>query len=157
MKLNMTQVLFIEALIVIGLLGILVSISVNSHSKTVKVVTISEALSLANILKQDIYVHYAYYGEWPDATQLKKIPDYEKEFEGISKIEVLRGSFFLTYGDKYQYMAGKVLAFRKAQFINEPGTPVNWLCGYQKAPSGMTVDIDNRTTIKKKYMPKGCK
>lgn len=156
MRLNISQVLLFEAIIVVTLIGVLTGLAARSYSKTVKVVTVFEALSLSVLLKQDVYTYFAFYGMWPDSVDLKNIPQYVDESKGIKKVEVVRGSFFITYNEKHFAFKNKVLAFRKAQFIGVPGSPVNWLCGYQQVPKGMTVDVENKTTISKEYMPKGC-
>lgn len=156
MRLNMPQVLLFEAIIVITLIGVLIGLAARSYSKTKRVVIVSHALSLSAIIKDDIYTYYAFYGRWPNSADLKRIPQYVNEFKGIKKIEVVRGSIFITYNEKYFSFNNKVLVFRKAQFINVPGSPINWLCGYQSVPEGMTVDVENKTTISKEYMPKGC-
>ncbi len=156
MRLNVSQVLLFEAIIVVSLIGILAGLAARSYFKTEKVVTVTEALSLSVLLKQDVYTYFAFYGRWPDSVDLKKIPQYVNDSKGIKKVDVVRGSFFITYNEKYFFFKNKVIAFRKAQFIDVPGSPVNWLCGYQQVPKGMTVDVENKTTISKEYMPKGC-
>ena len=156
MKANIPQILFVEAIIVIALIGVLSGLAVKSYTKIIKVVSLFEGIELAVPLKQDIYAYYSYYGIWPNSNDMKKIEKYEKNFKGIKKIDVIKGSFFITFTGKVMELDNKTLAFRKVQFTDVPGSPVNWLCGYQKTPTGMSVDIENKTTVNNMYLPKGC-
>lgn len=156
MRLNISQVLLIEAIICITLIGILAGLQARSFSRTEKVVKVFHAVSLSVLLKQDIYTYFAFYGRWPNTIDLKNIPQRVDESKEIKKVDVVKGSIFITYNENNFSFNNKVIAFRKAEFIGVPGTPVNWLCGYQQVPNGMTVDVENKTTINKEYMPRGC-
>lgn len=151
------QRLTLEIIFSIALIGILSALAIREYGDTVKAVSILEAQSLAAHLKSDIYRSYALSGVWPQTEDLKVVKQYKNEFEAIDEITVFNGSITLTFNNKYKNLSNKKITFRKAEFKNKPGTPIIWLCGYQKIPNGMTVDMVNSTDIQKSILPVMCK
>jgi len=146
-----------EAMLVFTLIGILSAIAIKDYSRTINITIVTSALSESWPVKSEIYSFYAKNGDWPDLADLNKLEKHIKESKLIEQVRVKSGSFDIIFGEGNSAIGGKTLSFRKAQFAGLQGTPVLWVCGFRNVPQGMSVNVENHTTISIDYMPQHCR
>ncbi len=148
--------IFVQLATAAIIIGLLTSIAVQYYLRTFQVSLTSVALSMSGPLKSEIHAFYIKNGFWPNTNDFTQLGDYLQKDATVSDIIIENGSFHFRLNSKFAVLGGQVLSFRKAEFTQELDTPLWWLCGYAATPKGMQVDVDNKTSINKKYLPRIC-
>ena len=149
----------IELMVVVAIIGILASISLPAYHVYIQRSEMVEALSMASRIKEDITQHYVENLSFPASNSEAGIPEPEYLIGNrITSVKVDSGVIHITLGNKASNaLQGKTLTFQPAVVIDSPTSPIAWLCGYDKAVSGMKAIGENRTNIKNELLPKQCR
>ena len=152
-----TMLWYFEIMLVIAILGLLVGSAIRAYSQTIRITQTTATVSSVAFLKSMIYRFYVFNRRWPETGDIVLNQDHREEMKQIREIRIYNGSFEIEFNDYFPNLESKVLAFRRAQFSNVPGSTTIWLCGYQPVPTGMSVDRKNTTTVSIKDLPYICK
>lgn len=146
----------IELMIVVAIIGILATISIQAYQDYTIRSQVSEGLSLASAIKASSSEYYQDRGSWP--------PDNDSLGIGIisgkyaSDVSVLNGAIDITYGNQANAtITGEKLSMRPA--VNANGD-IAWVCGTRAAPVGHVEAGSDATTFTPttlKYVPSNCK
>ncbi len=144
---------------VIIIIGILISNASKYYLTVLKISSTTAALGLSGPLKSEILAFYVRHGYWPDTHHFKQLNEYIGKDNTVTDVIIDKGSFHLYLNKKFNHNSNsdlQILSFRKAQFQTQLDTPIWWICGYSKVPEGMITNVENKTTIDKKYLHKVC-
>lgn len=146
----------IELMIVVAIIGILATISIQAYQDYTIRSQVTEGLSLASSLKTSSSEYYQDRGAWPANNAALGAGTISGKY--VSAVTADNGSINIFYGNQANAtIASDVLSLRPA--INGNGD-IAWVCGKRPAPSGHTLAGSDATTFTGttlKYVPSNCK
>lgn len=148
----------IELMIVVSIIGVLASISLPSYKVYVQRSEVTEAISMASTIKENIAEYYVTKLSFPLNNNRARVPEEDKLIGNrVTGVLVENGAIHVTMGNKASpSLQGKILTFRPATVNGSPQSPIAWLCGNDEAVNGMTAIGTNKTTIDDTYLPSAC-
>ncbi len=149
----------IELMVVVAIIGILASIALPAYQVYVQRSEVTEALSMAGTVRENVTNYYVENLEFPENNMIAGLPD-PKFLIGnrITGVLVENGAIHVTMGNKASKpLQGKILTFRPAFVIGSPVSPIAWLCGYDGPVSGMEAVGKNLTDLKREFLPSACR
>lgn len=148
----------IELMVVVSIIGVLASVSLPQYQSYVHKSEVVDALSMASTIREDVTAYYVESLEFPKDNLQARVPLPDKLISNrVTSISIKDGAIHITLGNKIaKPLQGKVLTFRPAVVDGSPLSPISWLCGYDKAVSGMSAIGKNETTIPNEYLPNSC-
>ncbi|SDU06663.1 pilin [Halopseudomonas salegens] len=149
----------IELMVVVAIIGILASIALPSYQVYVQRSEVTEALSMAGSIRENVDNYYVEMLEFPQDNEVAGVPAPGYLIGNrITGVVVEAGAIHVTMGNKAsQPLQGKVLTFRPAVVKGSPSSPVAWLCGYDEPVTGMEASGSNLTDIGKEFLPAACR
>ncbi len=149
----------IELMIVVSMIGVLASVALPQYQSYVIRGEVTEALTMASTLREDVTTYYVETLEFPKNNKQAGAPAPDKLIANrITGVEVADGAIHVTLGNKVaKPLQGKVLTFRPATVNGSPKSPISWLCGYDEPVNGMSAVGANRTTVDPEYLPSACR
>lgn len=145
----------VELMVVILIIGILAGTTVPSHLHKINRARIEASEPYALVAKEAVEAYYKKSGKFPKDNREVSIPAKEK-FIGtyITAVEVVDGAIHVTFGNEIaEKYKGAVLSIRPAHVKGEKRIPISWMYGFAKAPEGLTVAGENKTTFPPEAMP----
>ncbi len=149
----------IELMVVVAIIGILASIALPAYQVYIQRSEITEALSMASTVRENVTNYYVENLDFPANNEVAGLPA-PKYLIGnrITGVFVEAGAIHVTMGNKASKpLQGKTLTFRPAFVIGSPVSPIAWLCGYDVPVSGMEAVGQNKTDLKKEFLPSACR
>ena len=146
----------IELMIVVAIIGILATISIQAYQDYTIRGQVTEGLSLATSIKTSAAGFYQDRGTWP----VNNVSLGAGSITGKYVVSVLanNGAIDIQYGNQANAnITGDILSIRPA--VNNNGD-IAWVCGQRPAPTGHTVAGADATTFSGatlKYVPSNCK
>ena len=149
----------IELMIVVSIIGILASVAMPQYQVYVHRSEVTEALSMAANVREDVTAYYVETLEFPKNNKQAGVPEPDKLIANrITGVEVDNGAIHVTLGNKIaKPLQGKVLTFRPATVDGSPKSPISWLCGYDEPVKGMSSVGENKTSLSDDYLPAACR
>lgn len=149
----------IELMVVVSIIGILASIAMPQYHVYVHRSEVTEALSMAATIREDVTAYYVEELDFPKNNKQAGVPAPEKLIANrITGIEVIDGAVHVTLGNKIaKPLRGKILTFRPATVDGSPKSPISWLCGYDQPVKGMTAIGSNKTSVSEEFLPSACR
>ncbi len=149
----------IELMIVVSIIGILASISLPNYANYIISAKLTEGLTFAAELKPAIKAYYKQHGYFPENNAMAGLPPKTLLISNyISQVEIIKGAIHITFGNKINaQLKDKILTIRPQYIAESPLTPISWLCGYDKVIPQMQVAGENKTTIKRQFLPSSCR
>ena len=125
-------------MIVVSIIGILASISLPHYHVYQKRTEVTEALTLATTIREDITAFYMHSLTFPRDNNQAGVPAPDKLISNrVSQMVIEDGALHITLGNKIaKNLRGKVLSFRPATVDGSPVSPISWLCGYDQPIEG---------------------
>lgn len=149
----------IELMVVVGIIGILASISMPSYQTYIVRGQIAEALTLAAELKSEIRDVYKHTGVFPANNTAAGLP-LPRHLIGnyVERIEVADGALHITLGKKANArLKDRVLTLQPLIVPENPASPISWNCGDAEPPEGMKAVGENRTSVDRELLPFACR
>ena len=149
----------IELMVVVAIIGILASIALPAYQVYVQRSEVTEALSMAAALRENVTEYYAENLEFPENNGAAGLPASNFLIGNrITGVSVELGAIHVSIGNKASKpLQGKTLTFRPAIVTGSPTSPIAWLCGYDGPVKGMEAVGQNKTDLNKEFLPSACR
>lgn len=149
----------IELMVTVSIIGILASIALPSYQVYIQRSEVTEALSMAATVRQNIGNYYTEHLEFPADNAAAGLPAPELLIGNrITGVTVNNGALHVTLGNKASApLQGKTLSFRPAVVSGSPASPIAWLCGYDAPVNGMEAIGENNTDLDGNFLPAACR
>lgn len=149
----------IEMLVVMAIIAILAMIALpNTQDKLVRD-QIIEAAKLIDVAKAPVAAHWAASQAWHADNAAAGLPSDDRVVNNLVKsVAIDNGAIHMTFGNQANGgIKDKVLSFRPAYVAGAPMVPVVWVCGSAAAPTNMSVQGTDRSTVPDRFRPLNCK
>ncbi len=148
-----------EMMVVVGIIAILALLMVPAYIDRIIRNQIAEALPLADIAKQPIEGAWKLVRRLPADNAVIGLPVPEKVVSNyVRALRVEGGAIHITFGNRaHNQIRDQVLSLRPAIVADAPVVPIAWVCGYASVPHNMTAQGENRTSVRRSYLPTQCK
>ncbi len=149
----------IELMIVVAIISILGSMAIPTYQDFIIRAQITEAMNLADGVKKAITHYYVANQTFPKDNQTAGVPKPEHLIGNfVTGLEIKDGAIHVTLGNRINaHVEGKVLSLRPATVIENPSSPMSWLCGYAEPVNGMTAIGYNDTSVPSLYLSPACR
>lgn len=146
----------IELMIVVAIIGILATISIQAYQDYTIRSQVTEGLTLASSIKAASSEYYQDRGIWPANNASLGAGTITGKY--VTSVVANSGSIDIQYGNQANAtINGSVLSVRPA--VNNNGD-IAWVCGKRSAPTGHTTAGTDATTFSGatlKFVPSNCK
>lgn len=146
----------IELMIVVAIIGILATISIQAYQDYTIRSQVTEGLSLASSIKTSAAEYFQDRGTWPANNAALGAGTITGKY--VTSVAANNGSIDIQYGNQANAtITGSVLSVRPA--VNNNGD-IAWVCGKRPAPTGHTpagVDATTFGGTTLKFVPSNCK
>lgn len=148
----------IELMVVVAIIAILATIAKPDQSPRMVKAQIAEALALAMPYKSYVSEYYHMKNVFPLDNKALGIDSPEKiRGNYLEAMSIANGAINLHFGNKaHQAIQDKTLTLRPVFVADAETTPISWVCGHGKVPTGMLSSSRNQTDIETKYLPINC-
>lgn len=149
----------IEMMVVISILAILALMFIPVYQDKIIREQIGEALPLTDIAKVPVAAAWAASVPFPADNAAAGLPADDKIVNNVVKSVALQdGVIHITFGNRANVgIKDKVLTLRPAVVESTHMVPVTWVCGFAPAPSAMTVQGENKTSVPANFLPLKCR
>lgn len=149
----------IELMVVVSIIGILASMALPSYQVYIQRSEVTEALTMASTVRQNINNYYVEHLEFPADNAAAGLPAPAMLLGNrITGVTVIGGALHVTLGNKASRpLQGKTLTFRPAVVTGSPASPISWLCGYDVPVKGMEAIGSNNTDLDINFPPAACR
>ena len=150
----------LELMVVIAIIAILAMLAIPSNIGEITQKRIIETLDLVEPYKTNIVNHYKFNsGNFPENNDDAGIPEAHQIMGNyLRKMEVRDGAMHLTLGQKLpEKLHNKIITIRPVFVKDSPNSPVSWICGNNKVPTGMTASGVNLTDVEPLFLPGRCR
>lgn len=150
----------LEIMVVIAIIAILASLAIPSQTGAAMQRRVVETLNLVEPYKGAIVTHYFFKGgKFPASNKEAGLPEPDKIISNyMEKMEVHEGVIHIYFGQKLpEKLHHKVLSLQPVYVKDSPKSPVDWICGLNKVPDGMTAAGTNITDLEIQYLPGRCR
>ena len=147
-----------ELMITVAIVAILATIAIPSNLIHRQRSEVSEAITLAESLRENITLYYINKHSFPADNSEAGFPAPELLIGNrITRIEVEDGAIHITLGNKVSKpLQEKILSIRPAIVTGSPASPISWLCGSDKPVMGMEAVGINKTDLDNAIVPASC-
>ncbi len=150
----------IELTMVAFIIGILAAIAMPAYLNYQLRAKFTEGLTISSVARSQISEFYRYTGGFPVNNQAAGLPMPNKT--GSSQIKSMTidgGAIHVEFsGDKDPHLKDKFLTLRPVITIDEPTTPLYFICGYDTPQHDNQIAVgENKTNIKLKYLVNSCR
>lgn len=153
MKKKMFGFTFLELTTSLAVIGTLAAVAIPSYSNYLKRANISEGLVLATKLQVMIADYYAYKGKFPaNNATLHLVESPDGAGKSVQNLYVEEGAIHIVFNDK---LKSAVLTLRPSM-VQETSPQIIWTCGYRHPVENTKVFGQNKTDIKREYLPIVC-
>ena len=148
----------IEAMVVLGIFAIMMTIALPSFVPQYTKAQITESLAIIDGYKQPIIDYYRFRGEFPKDNEAVGMPKPEKILGNyVKKVTLESGVLNIYLGNKInKSVAGAIVSIQPLTVIDSADSPMSWGCGHATVPEGMEANGENKTSVEKKYLPSKC-
>lgn len=137
----------------LAIIGILAAVAIPSYSDYLKRAIVSEGLVLAGKLQVMIADYYAYKGSFPAnnaALHLVESPNGAGKY--VQNLYVEDGAIHIVFSEKLKSV---VLTLRPSM-VQDTSPQIIWTCGYRHPVENAKLFGQNKTNIKREYLPFAC-
>lgn len=147
-----------ELMVTVAIVAILATIAIPSNLIHRQRSEVSEAIALAESLREDITLYYINNHSFPTDNNEAGLPAPELLIGNkITRIDVENGAIHITLGNKVSKpLQDKILSIRPAIVTGSPTSPISWLCGPDEPVTGMEAVGENKTDLDKAIVPASC-
>jgi type IV pilus assembly protein PilA len=150
----------IELVIVLAVLAILATLALPSPAGRITQQRVVETLELVEPFKKNVAQYFvSSAGEFPKTNIEAGVPEPKKIIGNwLESMEVRDGAMHLTLGQKLgPGLHGQILSVQPVFVQDSPGSPISWVCGYNKVPEGMIAAGANLTNVEMGNLPLRCR
>ncbi|NVJ49770.1 MAG: pilin [Gammaproteobacteria bacterium] len=149
----------IELMIVVSIIGILAAIALPAYQQYTLRAQVVEGFTIVDELKPLIKEYYKNRGRFPANNIEAGLPDADKLIGNyVSRVEVNNGALHITFGQKVNtHLKDEQLSIRPIVVTGSPMSPISWLCGNGSIPDGMEPRGENKTSLRREFLPAACR
>ena len=149
----------IEILVVLAIVAILALMAVPSLFPIKARAQIIESIELAEKLQPGIEAIYVISHKFPRDNKQANLPEPEHLIGNfVETITLKDGALHLELGNKIiKPLEGQTLSILPITVVDSPESPISWVCGYSGIPEGMQAMGENKTSIKREFLPINCR
>lgn len=149
----------IELMVVIAIMGIFATMALPQYGFNHSRAKMEEAIGLAETAKAAVQSYYLNNQNFPTDNASAELPNPDKLIGNyVEQITVVEGVVHIQVGNKLgSILSGKVISLQPVVVDGSPESPISWICGYDKAVTGMQAVVENRTDIAKEFLPARCR
>jgi type IV pilus assembly protein PilA len=148
----------VELMFVIAIIGILAASMIPNYMDYRNRARISEAMTISGGIQKAVGDYYAYRGAFPPnnaAIGLQAKDQLPGQY--TESIEVSNGAIHIRFDPGLFKEGENTITLLPAVVEAYPqGNTLAWVCGYAAPAEGMLTYGENRTSIKKDYLPRVC-
>jgi type IV pilus assembly protein PilA len=147
-----------ELMVTVAIVAILATIFIPSNLIHRQRSEVSEAVTLAKSLRENITLYYINKHSFPADNSEAGLPAPDLLIGNkVTRIEVEDGAIHITLGNNVSKpLQDKMLSIRPAIVTGSPASPISWLCGPDKPVKGMEAVGINKTNIDNAIVPASC-
>lgn len=156
MKKKLFGFTLLELSISLSIIGILAGVAIPAYSNYLKRAIVSEGLVLASQLQIMVADYYAYKGTFPAtnaALHLVESPNGAGKYVKILNVE--DGAIHIVFIVFKDQLENAILTLRPS-LVQETSPQIIWTCGYRHPIENTKLFGQNRTNIKREYLPLVC-
>jgi len=148
----------IELMFVVVIIGILAGAIIPNYMDYRNRAKISEAMTISGGIRRAVGEFYAHRGVFPhDNAALGLQSKDQLPGRYTASIEVRDGALHIQFNQGVMKDENNIITLRPAVVEAYPqGNTLAWVCGYAAPAEGMIAYGENRTSIKKNYLPRVC-
>lgn len=153
MKRKMFGFTLLELTTSLAIIGILAGVAIPGYSNYLKRAIVSEGLILASKLQIMVADYYAYKGTFPAtnaALHLVESPNGAGKYVKILNVE--DGAIHIVFKERLE----SVTLTLRPSLVQETSPQIIWTCGYRHPVENAKLFGQNRTNIKREYLPLVC-
>lgn len=152
----------LEVMVVVAIIAILATIAIPpklGHMTQQQVIEALEILKPHQVIIENYYRDFEHAGEFPQDNDEANIPPPDKLIGNyIDRTELKDGALHIHLGRKIQSkLHQKIISLRPVYVEDSTNGTIDWICGYDDVPEGMTAAGTNRTNIKAAFLPGRCR
>ena len=148
----------IELMFVVVIMGILAGTFIPNFLDYRNRARISEAMTISGGIRRAVGEYYAHKGVFPPDNAALGL-QAKDQFPGryTASIEVRNGAIHIQFNQDVVRDENNIITLRPAVVEAYPqGNTLAWVCGYAAPAEGMIAYGENRTSVKKNYLPRVC-
>ena len=148
----------LELMVAVAVMTVIATMSIPSYHQSIIRAQIGEAVEMAKPLTLDIEKYYRVHHRFPESNEVAGIPSPEKLIGNfVSQIALSDGALHISFGNHAnKIIEGEVLSLRPLIVPDSPRSPISWGCGLRGSPKGMDAVGQNRTSLKREFLPFDC-
>ena len=147
-------------MVVIAIIAIIATMAIPSQTGAITQRRVVQTIELVEPYKSNIVAYYrTHSGEFPADNEEAGIPEPRKIISNnMEKMEVRDGAMHIYFGQKMPANSHhKILSLRPIFVKDSPNSPVDWICGINEIPSGMTASGMDLTDLELMFLPGRCR
>lgn len=148
----------LEMMVVLLIISIMAAFALPSYLSITARNHINRALTLPEEYKGTIKQYYRINGSFPSDNAAAGIPEPEHLISNyVKSMTIENGAIHIVIGNKaLPKLENKILTLQPLIVTANPTSPIDWNCGYEEPPQGMSTVGENRTTVERRFLPAIC-
>jgi type IV pilus assembly protein PilA len=160
MRIKQPGFTLLEVMVVIAIIAILATLAIPSQIGAITQRRVLESKNLVEPYKGIIGAYFlGHAGEFPEDNEAAGLPEPNKILGNyLEKMEVRDGVMHLYLGQKMPAkLHHKIVSIRPIFVKDSPLSPIDWVCGKDEVPLGMTAAGINLTDLDVQFLPGSCR
>lgn len=148
----------IELMVVLLVMAILAAMVIPINLPLTGRKQVNHALQIPDTYKSKISSYYNHHLKFPESNEELGIPEPEKLISTtVTKMTVENGAMHVQLGnDVLKDLKGKIITVQPLLVSGSPTSPIDWICAYNSPPEGMERVGENRSNLKRSFVPSAC-